>query len=191
MSLKILYFDIEGTGVKVNKHSIHQIAAILEIDGVEVDRINIKVQPNPKAQIDEEALKVANVTLEQIQAYQPMESGYKRFTAFLSKHIDKFDTKDKAFTCGYNNAKFDDVFLRAWFEQNGDQYFGSFFWSGALDAMIFATYTLRNVRKRMPDFKLKTVARQLGIEVDDTKLHDALYDIEITREVYKICTEEL
>lgn len=32
----------------------------------------------------------------------------------------------------------------------------------------------------MPDFKLKTVARFLGVPVDETKLHDAAYDIDIT-----------
>ena len=32
--------------------------------------------------------------------------------------------------------------------------------------------------------KLKTVAKYLGIEVDKSKLHDAWYDIEITRQIY-------
>ena len=37
----------------------------------------------------------------------------------------------------------------------------------------------------MKDFKLSTVARQCGIEVCDESLHDALYDIRLTMEVYK------
>ncbi len=37
----------------------------------------------------------------------------------------------------------------------------------------------------MKDFKLATVARKLKILVDDAKLHDAYYDIHLTREIYK------
>ena len=38
----------------------------------------------------------------------------------------------------------------------------------------------------MPSFKLRRVALYLGIKVDDSKLHDALYDCELTFEIYKI-----
>lgn len=38
----------------------------------------------------------------------------------------------------------------------------------------------------MKDFKQGTVAKTLGIQVDDTKLHDALYDIEICKAIYDI-----
>jgi DNA polymerase-3 subunit epsilon len=37
----------------------------------------------------------------------------------------------------------------------------------------------------MSDFKLKTVCRHAGISVDESKIHDAIYDIEITRALYK------
>jgi DNA polymerase-3 subunit epsilon len=40
----------------------------------------------------------------------------------------------------------------------------------------------------MIDFKLKTVAKELGLWVDETRLHDAEYDIELTRSVYRIVT---
>lgn len=45
---------------------------------------------------------------------------------------------------------------------------------------------LRNERNdpKLPDFKLLTVCKYLGIPVDETKLHDALYDIELTRELF-------
>ena len=38
----------------------------------------------------------------------------------------------------------------------------------------------------MPNFKLSTVAKQLGVFVSDDKLHDALYDVDLTREAYHI-----
>jgi DNA polymerase-3 subunit epsilon len=37
----------------------------------------------------------------------------------------------------------------------------------------------------MPSFKLSRVAKTLGIEVDEDRLHDADYDVYLTREIYK------
>ena len=36
-----------------------------------------------------------------------------------------------------------------------------------------------------------TVARQLGMEIDESKLHDAVYDIELTRSVYRIVSNRI
>ena len=41
-------------------------------------------------------------------------------------------------------------------------------------------------RAGMIDFKLLTVARELGLKVDEGKMHDARYDVEVTREMFKI-----
>ena len=40
----------------------------------------------------------------------------------------------------------------------------------------------------MENFKLSTVAKTLGIEVKDDSLHNAMYDIELTHEIFKIVT---
>lgn len=40
-------------------------------------------------------------------------------------------------------------------------------------------------RAGMKDFKLLTVARELGLKVDEAKAHDARYDVEVTREMFK------
>jgi DNA polymerase-3 subunit epsilon len=37
----------------------------------------------------------------------------------------------------------------------------------------------------MENFKLKTVAQEMGIEVDESKLHDAKYDLELTYQIYQ------
>lgn len=52
--------------------------------------------------------------------------------------------------------------------------------------MVLATPYLAAKRAEMKDFKQGTVAKTLGIQVDDTKLHDALYDIEICKAIYDI-----
>lgn len=36
----------------------------------------------------------------------------------------------------------------------------------------------------MPNFQLPTVAKELGIEIDENRTHNALYDISITVKIY-------
>lgn len=117
--MKLLFFDLETTGVKFWRNGIHQIGGIVDIDGQEAERFDIRLAPNPAATIEQEALDVAGVTLEQVQSYQPMEDGYRQLVSILSKYVNKFNKKDKMYLVGYNNAGFDNKFLRALFEQCG------------------------------------------------------------------------
>lgn len=160
---------------------------IVDIDGQEAERFDIRLAPNPAATIEQEALDVAGVTLEQVQSYQPMEDGYRQLVGILSKYVNKFDKRDKMYLVGYNNAGFDNSFLRALFQQCGDKYFGSWFYPNCMDVYVMVTPFLMGVRNDMENFKLMTVARTMGIEIDENKLHDATYDIELTRDIfYKI-----
>lgn len=187
--MKILFFDLETTGTNPARHGIHQISGEIVVDGQTVEQFNFNVQPNPAAQIEPEALQVAGVTEEQIKAYPPMNEVYNKFVAMLDKYADRFDKKDKFFLAGYNNASFDNQFLRGFFLQNGDKYFGSWFWANSIDVMVLATQYLLVSRPDMANFKQGTVAKHLGIEVDDEKLHDALYDIQICKAIYDIVTQ--
>lgn len=182
------FFDLETTGTEVKKHSIHQISGCIEVNDEVVENFNFKVAPNPKAQIDPQALHVCNVTEEQIKAYPEMKVVFKALTKMLNKYASKYDPTDKIWLVGFNNRKFDDVFFRAWFEQNGDTFFGSWFWTDSLDVMVLASQYLISRRRSMSSFKLKRVALELGIDVDESRLHDAQYDIELTRAIYRIVT---
>ena len=159
------------------------------IDGVTKEQFDFKVRPNPQAQIEEEALKVGGVTKEQILAYPPMYDIYRQLINMLEKYVDKYNKKDKYFIVGFNNASFDNQFLRGFFLQNGDQYFGSWFWPNSFDVMILATPYLAEKRPDMENFKLATVAKALGIEVSEESLHDATYDIALTKGILQIVTK--
>lgn len=172
--MKVVFFDLETTGTLVNKHGIHQLSGEIIIDGEVKETFDFRVQPNPQALIEQEALDVAGVTKEQILAYPPMGTVYKQFVDMLSKYVDRYNKQDKFFLAGYNNAHFDNQFLRSWF------------WSNSIDVMVLATPFLAEKRSQMENFKQGTVAKALGIEVDDTKLHDALYDIQICKAIYDI-----
>jgi DNA polymerase III subunit epsilon len=185
---KLIFYDLETTGLNPEQNGIHQISGCIEIDGEEKKCFDFKVAPNPKLIISEEALKVSNKTKEEVMAYPNMEVIYKQFTDLLGKYVDKYDKKDKFFLVGYNNASFDNQFLRNWFLQNNDKYFGSWFWANALDVYVLATQKLLKERKEMLDFKLSTVCSHVGITINEGKLHDANYDIELTRKLYHLVT---
>lgn len=147
----------------------------MDIDGQEAERFDIRLAPNPAATIEQEALDVAGVTLEQVQSYQPMEEGYRQLVGILSKYVNKFDKRDKMYLVGYNNAGFDNNFLRALFQQCGDKYFGSWFYPNCMDVYVMVTPFLMGVRNDMENFKLMTVARTMGIEIDERSAHDEEY----------------
>ena len=44
-----VFYDLETTGVDVKKHSIHQIAGLIEINDEVVEKFNIFSRPHPKA----------------------------------------------------------------------------------------------------------------------------------------------
>ena len=182
---KLFFYDLETTGVKFWKNGIHQISGCIEIDGDVKEEFNFHVKPNPACVIEDEALDVSGVTLEQINAYPDMNVVYNQVKTMLSKYVNRYNKYDKFFLVGYNNAPFDNQFFRAFFVQNNDNYFGSYFWSSAIDVMVLAAIHLKSTRHTMEDFKLKTVANTLGVTVDESKLHDALYDIYLTRAIYR------
>lgn len=187
---KLLYYDLETTGVMHWRNGIHSIGGCIEIDGEVKESFDYKVKPHPKCVIEDEALAVGNVTRELIACYPEMKEVYSNLCTMLSKYVNKYNKLDKFFLVGYNNASFDNHFFRAFFVQNNDNYFGSYFWSSSIDVMVLAAEHLKDKRHEMENFQLRTVAKFMGIDVIESKLHDAGYDIELTRFIYKTIIEE-
>lgn len=186
---KLFFFDLETTGVKHWRNGIHQISGKVVINGETKESFNFKVQPYKDAVIEDEALKIAGVTREDLLTYEPMSKVYYKILEILGRYVNKFDKTDKFYLVGFNNASFDNNFFRAFFVQMHDNFFGSWFWSDSHDVMIMASIYLQKERAQMENFKLSTVAKQFGIEVNEDSLHDAMYDIELTEKIYNIIIE--
>jgi len=144
--MKQLFFDLETTGVEPEKNGIHQLSGIIVIDGDKKEEFDIRIRPAEGLVIEDAALEVSGVTREQIASYQSEKEALKQFIGILSRYVDRFNTKDKFFLTGYNNASFDNKFLRAFFTRNNDKYFGSWFWSNSIDVMVLATVFERTPR---------------------------------------------
>lgn len=184
--MKEFWCDTETTGTDPDKHGIWQLS--YEFHGGDKPPLtrSFNMQPHKGDLISGEALKVGDITRDDLLKFPPPQEVYSQLIKDLTEWpIDKFNKKDKALFCGYN-ARFDNDFLRAWFKKFRDDYFGSWFWFPPIDVMGLAAYHLRESRPMMEDFKLHTVCKWLEVPIEENKLHDSAYDIALTIECYEV-----
>lgn len=183
-----VFFDVETTGVNYRMNSIIQLAGIIEVDEKVVETFNFLVRPHAKAVIEDKALQVNKRTREEIAGFPEMRTVHAQFKKLICKYVNPYDKTDRAFLVGFNNRFFDDPFLRKFFELCGDEFFNGLFWGDSLDVLCLASEYLSDRRARMPTFKLKRVAQELGLHVAPEALHDAPYDVTLTRQIYRVVT---
>lgn len=186
MDIKRLFIDTETTGLDEKIHGVHQIACLIEINGKVIEKVNIKLKPFDDCIYDDDAFKTHRISKEIIETYQSEIDGYEQLVGILYKYVNKYNKEDKFTVVGYN-IRFDINFIYQLFIRNNDNFLFSLIWSNPIDVMSLATCKLESIRHKMVNFKLTTVAQQLGIEISEEKAHDGLYDIEITRDIlYKL-----
>jgi DNA polymerase-3 subunit epsilon len=183
--LKLLFVDTETSGVDPTKHGIIQLAGQVFVDGVEQERFDLKMKPLPGQLVSKEALEVNGVTMDMLRDYPEPVVQLRAFRRILTRYVNKFDRTDK-FIVGAYNARFDYDFIRKWFENQGDKFLGSWCWFPPIDVMGMAAVDLMNERSTLENFKLRTVCKHYGLEVQDERLHDANYDIDITRGLFDL-----
>lgn len=181
--MKIIYIDLETTGLPFPESGMIQLAGAVEIDGEIKEKFDYRVRPFPSDVISDEALALNGVSREELADRTEPGAVFYAFMNLLGKYVDRYDRSDKFHFVGYN-AQFDADHLRAWFEKNGDRFFGSWFFHPPLDVMSLAALALMRQRAGMSNFKLPTVATALGFPVDVSRTHDALYDVMLTRDVF-------
>ena len=185
--IKTVFFDLETTGIDFQNSAVIQIGAILDIDGEEVDNINIKIRPHDGAKIDQAALDVTGLTLEDLmedkERVAPKEA-YWQFMDFCGFTPGKFvDTHARIHRAGYNILAFDNQFLQSLGQRAKDNHtYAKFHWPG-IDVATLASVALRSKRGQMRNFKLMSVAFLLGVDTEG-QAHDALFDVRVTRDLY-------
>ncbi len=188
--MKVLFYDLETTGFGFDKCAIIQLAGIMtdiDVDGKikPLDAINLKMRPRKGKMIDMRSLEINGNSVNDIMSWESDSVAYKKFVKFLLKYVDKFNSMDKIKLAGYNNSHFDSDFLRQWFLDNSDEFFGSYFWSDQIDVYCEVARYLLSYRPIINNFKLGNVADVLGITLDANALHDGLYDVKITLKIFK------
>lgn len=177
---KIIWFDTETTGLNPQYDEIIQIAILMEIDGAIVDRFELKLKPT--VPICEPAFKAHGMNAASLMNCPNQALGYVALKTFFKKYINPFDRGDKAWIAGHNVASFDKEFLLQLFLRNQDKYLGSFINWRIIDTLQMA-YILTAVGKlpELSAYNLSALCTHFNIKLD---AHDALEDINATREVY-------
>lgn len=184
-----LFLDTETTGLDPKTNAIIELAGILESDGKIVEEFSWNMQPAKGKIISEEALEVNGIAREKLKTYESSEQVYKRFLAMLDSYINKYDSRDKAYFYAYN-AQFDQRFIEQWFKDNKNDYLFSYCAWPWVDVAVLAAIYAEDQRDMLPNFKQGIVAKSLGIDVDDSKLHSGLYDVQIMKQIYEILEAE-
>lgn len=180
--MKKIFLDVETTGTEPKVHAIIQIAGIIEINGRTVDQFNWKLKPPMGALIEDKALEVNGISRAALADFPDQGEVFSSFLYMLDQHVDRFSKSDKFFLYAYN-APFDTEFMRAWFNRNASKYFGSYFHFPSIDVAVLAGEKLQHVRGSMFNFKLATVAQHVGLDTAGA-LHDAMFDVQLTYDLY-------
>jgi len=181
--MKIIYVRIETTGIACPESGLVQLTGAVEVDGEVKERFNFPMRPFPNDIVSQEGIGQNSASARELAARDNPARVFEKFVALLDRYVDRYDRFDKFHLVAYN-ARFDAEHLRAWFEKNRDRYFSSWFWHPAIDAMNFAATVLMGARSDVVDFKLGTVAELLGVFVEQERVHEPEYAIELTRIVF-------
>lgn len=174
--LKLLFFDVETTGLDRVQNEIHQLSYIVEVDGETKVKRNLYLRPAKPETIDPVALQIAGVTTEQVMSYPPPRDAFDTLESDFTNTVDKYNPKDKMYPCAYN-AHFDYGFLTAFYKKYNN-YFGSFVNHRLLDPLPVLRFLNYCGVIYLVNYKLETVCKAFDIPII---AHDALSDITATR----------
>ena len=183
---KLLFGDTETTGL-TPKHGIVQFAGIIEINGVIKEEFDILMAPHPKDEISSKALEINKRTEEELATFQSSFSGKKCIDETLCRHVNRFDKTDKMYFVGYNNG-YDNMMLDAFYKKHGDKFWMPYVWYPLFDVAQQVGLHLARTgeRCRLPNLKLGTVGKYLGLIKDESELHNAVADVKLTRDIFYV-----
>jgi len=197
---KFLYLDTETTGLHPNPHSkkgvlvpgcdIIELAYICEIDGMVVGNRVHKIQPVDWESIEPKALEVNKTTVEDLRKYPSASDVFKEVLADFYKYKAMGTSGEKLIMVAHN-VDFDKQFLMSFFEkQNKIKAIFSLFDLGMSQCTMrmAATKKLKMAREGkeigFTKVGLEKVAKAIGVEIQKDRLHSALYDTELCKEIF-------
>ena len=180
---KLLWFDLETTGLDAQRCAIVTGDFISETDGSVTELFHMQCSPHEGAYIDPKALSVQGMTYDALMQLPDPLQAYGTLCNFFAKHIDKFNKKDKFMIAGYNPG-FDVSFLSAFFEHMDDSFLGSFIdRRRVIDVRSIAVMCEElGLIPPLENYKLVTLAKHFEVEF---KAHDSAEDIMVTRTIYR------
>lgn len=186
--MKILWLDVETTGLLAYKQDIIQLSGIVEIDGQIQEEFDFKLAPINVAEIQQSALDVNGRTRAEILSFPDPKEQVVNFCNLMDKYVSRQDKQDNFILAGYNIA-FDRDFLTNLFKRVNQVGIRQYF--AYKDFDVYTLVFMLTYAGKIPqheNMKLATICKHFGLYLD---AHDSLNDIRATREVFQVCLEYL
>ena len=189
--------DVETTGNIVGFHEVIQVA-ILPLDNLlnEIDVLPfyINIKPQHPSRADSAAMRVNRLDLNKLcQTGMDPIAAADLLKDWMDKTLklgyNKYGTKPCRFRpVGHNYAGYDCEMVRAWLDQGLS--YEEFFHPHCHDTMLegVALNTKLSMRGKQLHFDkvgLNAMCKKMGIEYEQGKHHDALYDTRLTAQLFK------
>ncbi len=195
----LIYLDTETLDVTKRSGSIIQLAGIIEIDGKIKEKFNYKFRPVKGSVIEKECLNFlkenSGISKSTILGYEAPSKFLNEWLLLLNKYVKV--KQDRFVIVGYN-VNFDIEHLRNWFKlMLVPNMFFKYFESVPIDVMNLIKFLLQDISNQMSNFKLGNVYKVLSDMKlvsslpESTRFHDAMFDIEMTRNIYVELLEPL
>ena len=186
---KQIFIDVETTGLDEVKHGLVQVAGAIVIDGVLKESFNYSMCPPSEKDFEPKALEVIGLSTDDIECFDESDIIFKKFHKMLCKYISPYDKKDKLHFIAYNSP-FDSSFIRQWFIDNNNKYYGSMFWTPDICVLRKAGDYLQDERSKLKNCKLETVCNYFDIKTLG-ELHNAMTDVVLMMKLYNHLTYDL
>jgi len=163
---ELVFFDVETTGLNPINDEIIEIGAVKVRNGVKIGEFQSLIKPSKP--ISGEITQLTGITNELLQKEgNDRDEVLKKFLEFVGRSK----------LIGHNAIEFDLKFLNNQLKKC---------LLCQIDNAVEDTLKMSRVMlKKVNDYRLITVARALGIYVEDSKLHRSIADSEVCAEVYR------
>lgn len=183
--------DLETTGLHPGVHEIIHLALLPLNSQFEWHKdkplLDMHMKPDKIMSIENDALTVSKSQLAEIlQTGIPQDAAETMFDQWFKKL--NLGHERRIVLLGFNNIGFDNLFLKEWL---GHKMYETYFFPHSRDVQVIASY-LNDVADAKQNsipfpkgFSLSQIALRVGVEMDNTRSHDALYDAACAAKVYK------
>lgn len=183
--MRFLWLDTETTGIDPSDSAAFEVAFVLVDNGeAKCERCFFLNPLSDTIKYHEGAGKVHGYSESEIKEFLSEKEQVPKIASFLEEAREMWkkdgSMSEKLVIAGYN-VDFDVRHLKALLERNGFNY-SDYFQPYVAD--VYTQVKNASIQKALPylpDRKLGTVAKHLGVDIENA--HDALADIRATREV--------
>jgi DNA polymerase III alpha subunit (gram-positive type) len=180
---RILFIDVESTGVDYADNEIVEVACLFYEDGVMKSSFCKKINPSFNKEINLGALKINKHKL--TSQYFNREEAAKQLADYL---VSLPSSKESPISIGGHNVAFDIQGIKEFLKEFNIVGLNELFSYSVVDTSTIGNFLRYCTSLNMARMSLSKLAETLQIEVDETKTHSAMYDAELSAKCFfKMC----